>query len=314
MAQENIPEYVVDLKKRILRAFNVSELQELCFELLIDYESLVGNNINVKIQHLILHFHRRNEISRLIEICKKHRPKIIWTAFDSIQGVESSENQIVGDINISKGENFRNLLGMLKTKSPYKEQFTILITGRTGVGKTFTVSRFLGSEIGYIGDSEPVTRGLDVYSLGSFGNQFLMVDTPGLSDLDGDDQVYLQLLNSKAPTLDCLWLLKEMNSYKFSVEETHSFELLMKAYGESIWQKCIVILTKADQIALEDYSTLFLAHTQNIRAMISKYCGAKIVESVPIIAATNINPHTPDGRTWLLDLNGLTMLKFLSES
>lgn len=69
---------LVSLKRKISNAFNLSELRVICFELDISYENLKGNH-EEKILELVELFNRKDEINKLIEKCKSHRPSIDWT-------------------------------------------------------------------------------------------------------------------------------------------------------------------------------------------------------------------------------------------
>lgn len=54
--------------------FNESELQNLCFQLGVDYENLAGQGKAARVQTLITYLHRRGRIGDLIETCREMRP------------------------------------------------------------------------------------------------------------------------------------------------------------------------------------------------------------------------------------------------
>ncbi|MEM7114252.1 MAG: hypothetical protein AAF614_17590, partial [Chloroflexota bacterium] len=55
------------LRQKIIRHFSSSELQDLCFDLGIDYESLDGVAKKDKVRELISYAIRRNQLQVLIE-------------------------------------------------------------------------------------------------------------------------------------------------------------------------------------------------------------------------------------------------------
>lgn len=58
--------------------FGLSELEGICFELGIDYESLKGNEKESKARGLILYCERTDLTTKLLEKCKAKRPQINW--------------------------------------------------------------------------------------------------------------------------------------------------------------------------------------------------------------------------------------------
>ncbi|KAA3663460.1 MAG: hypothetical protein DWQ04_10600 [Chloroflexi bacterium] len=66
------------LRQMIDKLFNESELKTLCFDLEVDYEKLPGSNKEDKVRELIGHFDRQEDIRRLVEYCRKQRPRSNW--------------------------------------------------------------------------------------------------------------------------------------------------------------------------------------------------------------------------------------------
>ena len=67
------------LKNKLTSHFNYSELQELCFELGINFkEEIPGNDKKQKVMELIGYCERRGRLQELIERAKRYRPHIPW--------------------------------------------------------------------------------------------------------------------------------------------------------------------------------------------------------------------------------------------
>lgn len=62
----------------MIDTFNLDELGELCFNLSVGHDELVGETINTKSMALIEHMERRNELYKLVGECQKMRPNDSW--------------------------------------------------------------------------------------------------------------------------------------------------------------------------------------------------------------------------------------------
>ena len=66
------------LRQLIVKHFSESELRTLSFDLGLDYESLPGREKSEKARELIIYCVRTNELTDLLQACKKARPKVEW--------------------------------------------------------------------------------------------------------------------------------------------------------------------------------------------------------------------------------------------
>ena len=78
-----------DLAQLLERYFNMEELKTLCFDLLVDYDSLPGNTRRSKIRELLMYLERRNQISDLLKLLKHYRPNAEWDLFEVSENVAS---------------------------------------------------------------------------------------------------------------------------------------------------------------------------------------------------------------------------------
>ncbi len=72
-----------ELRRAIEEGFDDSELQTLCFDLDIKYESLSGDNFSSKVRELIEYFERKKELSQLISYCKEKLQKVPWEEIEA---------------------------------------------------------------------------------------------------------------------------------------------------------------------------------------------------------------------------------------
>ncbi len=66
----------VKLREILITYFNQSELQDICFELAINYEYLAGSTLPDKSRELVLLCKRQGRINQLVELCVKKRSNI----------------------------------------------------------------------------------------------------------------------------------------------------------------------------------------------------------------------------------------------
>jgi len=73
------PQYLVQLHKKLDTYFDEEELNELCFNLGIQYDNISGRAKVHKARELVNFLVRHSLISELVNYCQKVRPAIVWT-------------------------------------------------------------------------------------------------------------------------------------------------------------------------------------------------------------------------------------------
>lgn len=66
------------LRDLMIKSFNNEDLQALCFDLNINYESIPGESIDGKVMGLIEYVQHRNLIPKLMKRLRELRPKVNW--------------------------------------------------------------------------------------------------------------------------------------------------------------------------------------------------------------------------------------------
>jgi uncharacterized protein len=87
--------YLTTLRQLLTIHFGLSELQTLCFDLGIDYESLPGEGKADKIRELIIYLERRGRILDIIRIGKQLRVDV---TFDEVEEGVSRSHSLLGYI------------------------------------------------------------------------------------------------------------------------------------------------------------------------------------------------------------------------
>lgn len=82
------------LRQVLATRFSEGELQDLCFDLRVDYDSLPGQGKNDKARELIAHLHRRDHILELIRTGEQVRPDISWSQTFQMDGEPSITDRL----------------------------------------------------------------------------------------------------------------------------------------------------------------------------------------------------------------------------
>ncbi len=72
-----IPSFT-QLHSNLMKGFNLSELQSLCFELGVEFEELPGGVKSSKVREFIAYMERRQRLEELLRLCEQKRPHLQW--------------------------------------------------------------------------------------------------------------------------------------------------------------------------------------------------------------------------------------------
>ena len=80
------------IREGLRSCFTPSELEDLCFALQIDIESLPGQGKNAKTRELVLYVARRGKLLKLIEYSKQNRPLSAWPTDEQLDALSNDPN------------------------------------------------------------------------------------------------------------------------------------------------------------------------------------------------------------------------------
>ena len=133
------------LRRGLVECFNLQELEDLCFELNIRYDSLPGQEIGSKARELIGFLQRRGRLFELLEICVNLRPNFSWLeillAKQDVDGLNiSRSSRILSNLPQPDYTSFigrqKELETIQRLLSPKSRHFVITIDGVGGIGKS----------------------------------------------------------------------------------------------------------------------------------------------------------------------------------
>ena len=76
------PEQLADLREKICKYYDVTELMLLCQDVGVDYEDLSGPSKVTKVYALIGYMGRQKHLPNLYSACQKTRPDVAWKSSD----------------------------------------------------------------------------------------------------------------------------------------------------------------------------------------------------------------------------------------
>ena len=227
------------------------------------------------------------------------------------------------------------LIGVVKKLEKWQQesvQVRILITGKTGTGKSAVINALTGCNIAEEGDTlHPKTTEVTEYADKKIGNILLKVwDSPGLQDGTANEKAYLKDITSKCKEVDLIIYCIRMTQTRLVHNGPDSIAMKQlcqqSALGGNMWQNTIIVLTfanvaekkgryeedKSPQGRQKFFQEEFEASKLAIKERLIHDVGlsASLVETIPIVpAGYRTTPQLPDLTTsdgnmvyWLSEL------------
>ena len=129
-----------------------------------------------------------------------------------------------------------------------QNRFTILITGKTGVGKSRLVNALVGERVAKEGRSKSAcTDTVTSYRAKIKGVDVVVWDSPGLQDGTCNERLYLQDMESKlSQGFDVMIYCISMTDTRFYDTDKSAIRTLTEAFGSKLWENGVVALTFAN--------------------------------------------------------------------
>ena len=132
---------------------------------------------------------------------------------------------------------FDKIKGLLPEGWTGKKPVKILITGKTGTGKSALINGVVGAEVAEEG--EGLKRGTaEVHAIEHIKNDVKIViwDTPGLQDSVEEGEVYLEKMQSAGcADADLVLYCTKMDDTRLRLDDIQAITKLTQRFGKEIW-------------------------------------------------------------------------------
>ena len=132
------------------------------------------------------------------------------------------------------------------------KELRLLVTGKTGEGKSTLVNGLLGANVAVEGaGSERCTTTVEEYRAEIEGVPITVFDSPGLQDVTEKENVYLEGMRKKCQNLSLVLYCTKMINHRLKDEDKHAILKLTAAFGQKFWKYAILVLTSANKEDVE---------------------------------------------------------------
>jgi predicted GTPase len=183
-----------------------------------------------------------------------------------------------------------------------RQDLTLLLVGRTGVGKSSVLNSILGGSVAAVGEYEPTTHRITAYEVELNEQNFVIYDLPGLGDDSWGYWEENQRQNSEVRRIlndiDCMLYVTPLDESRIRIDEKYSIKLISEL-NPQIWNKAVIVFTFADRVDSNDYQMYLSERTRLIREEVAHFIDKSLAQNILSVAVTNQTSKTPDGQTWL---------------
>lgn len=182
-------------------------------------------------------------------------------------------------------EGLIKLYGNLDSWWRDSNSISILITGKTGTGKSLLVNAILGQDVAVVGHTlDPETSKVSSFSGVINGINVTVWDSPGLQDGLSKEDDYLNDIEARCKQkIDLFIYCVSMDDSRFidGNRDIDAMHKLTAKLGKEIWSNAVFILTRANMFITGKRSTL--PDTDDIGKQIRKVFGNRLEEWKAVI-------------------------------
>ena len=139
------------------------------------------------------------------------------------------------------------ILNALGFKSEDHKELRLLVTGKTGEGKSTLVNGLLGEQVAEEGAwAERCTTQVTEYKAVLHDVPVTVFDSPGLQDGTGNEDEYIADMKIKCQHLSLVLYCTKMTNNRLKDEDRYAILKLTAAFGERFWEHAVLVLTFAN--------------------------------------------------------------------
>ncbi|MFG2047967.1 GTPase [Micromonospora sp. NPDC048935] len=201
----------------------------------------------------------------------------------------------------------------MSPKPPKQRSTRILVVGRTGVGKSSIINSVVGAPVAETGKYRPTTAKIERYDAEYRESTMVLIDTPGFGDAGWDrsnDERYLALIEQEAGEIDLVLFVTKLDDTRVERSEYDTLGALTNKFGHELWDRAVVVLTRADRFTRREYPDELAQRSAALREAMETVVGDR-AHRIPFVPVTNTRERNPDRSRWMARL-WLAMLERVS--
>ena len=126
----------------------------------------------------------------------------------------------------------------------------IIVLGKTGHGKSALINSIIEKEIAVEGaHMERTTDAVQLYQCPDVipGVNVTVIDTPGLQDIQQQEQSYIQEMKSKCQEVTLILYCMKMTDHRLTNDDKVAMLKFHQAFGPKFWERVVFVLTFANE-------------------------------------------------------------------
>lgn len=140
---------------------------------------------------------------------------------------------------------FLILILFLIAQTIYASPVNVLIVGKAGVGKSSLINFLLNRDATFVNDGITGTKYVKSYPIYKFGQKINIYDTPGLFDMDNNDNI-IRKIHNKLQYINLLLICYDLSEPRISKDDKNLICWIIQNLGKDILSHSIIIFTKGN--------------------------------------------------------------------
>ena len=148
----------------------------------------------------------------------------------------------------SSAKNVKTTLkSMLQVALSNQHELRMLVTGKTGQGKSTLINGIIGKQIAMEGaGTTRSTENVMKHTCNIYDVPVTVFDSPGLQDRSVNEKEYIDSLTKQCKDLSLVLYCTKMINHRITDDDENAMKKLTKAFGEQFWNYAVLVLTFAN--------------------------------------------------------------------